>query len=235
MSRQSGVSLTEVLRLFERYLRYAGYLLGRVADRLQSQKKVSGVWLDVGAHLGELTFTFARRNPNLMVYAFEPNLSVALQRVGILANFVMIPMAVSESDGTADFYINAYDASSSLLHLDPVGVGKWVGGENLKEVEKVTVPTIRLDTFMNSAKIKQVDYLKIDAQGADLAVVKSAGDRITDIIKVKLEVTITPVQCYTGAATKDEIMDYMTSKGFKLTATERQTYDQEENLTFERI
>jgi FkbM family methyltransferase len=221
--------------MFERYIRYAGYLLGRVADKLQNQRRINGVWIDVGSHLGEFTFNPAQRNPSLMVYAFEPNLSVALQRVGTLPNFVMIPFAVAEQDGAADFYVNAYEASSSLLRLDPVGVKNWIGGEDLKETKKVTVPTIRLDTFMNAVKIKQVDYLKIDAQGADFAVVKSAGDRIRDIVKIKLEVTVTPVQCYEGASTKEEILAYLAENGFKLTETELQTYDQEENLTFERI
>lgn len=202
--------------------------------KLQTPPSPNGVWIDVGAHLGENSFLSAKRHSSLMVYAFEPNLKLAAQRMGLLANFVVIPMAVAETDGSSDFYLNSFDNSSSLLPLDSEGLRLWIGGELLSVQRKVTVPTIRLDTFMNGAGISRVEFLKIDTQGVDFEVVKSAGDRLADIERITLEVSITDVPLYAGACNKEEVVDYLTGHGFDLVDCEKQSYGQEENLTFTR-
>lgn len=221
-----------------RLARYAGLIFQAAANRLLSTEKprrIEGLWIDVGAHLGEYSIGPAKSNPSLLVYAFEPNLSLALRHSGILPNYIVIPMAVSEQDGCAEFFINRDDAASSLLPLDTEGVRRWHGGDRLMVERKVSVPTIRLDTFMRMADIQHVDFLKIDAQGADLSVVKSAGDRIKDIDKITLEVITTPFQLYVGNPTRAETVEYLDRQGFTLIDTDAdQSYGQAENLTFIR-
>jgi FkbM family methyltransferase len=192
------------------------------------------IWIDVGAHLGEKTFPFAEQNGALRVYAFEPNLRLAAQRLGRLPNFMVVPMAVSEQDGCADFYLNSFAAASSLLPLDSAGLVRWRGGEVLKVERKLVVPTIRLDTFLDLMEIPEVHFLKIDAQGADLAVVRSLGRRIKDVRKVSLEVQINPMSLYVGGSQKNEVEQYMGAAGFALETCEKQRYGQEENLTYLR-
>jgi FkbM family methyltransferase len=198
------------------------------------ESNVSKVWIDVGAHHGEKTLKFAQENPSLIVYAFEPNFEVAASLIGLLPNFVMIPSAVAEQDGCSDFYINTFRAASSLFPFNAERLQNWTGGEQLTIERKVSVPAIRLDTFMDLMRISHVDYLKIDAQGADFSVVKSAGTRLRDIRKITLEVAVTASQLYVGASTKEEIVKFMEKSGFVLVDTEAQSYDQEENLTFIR-
>jgi FkbM family methyltransferase len=194
----------------------------------------AAVWIDVGAHYGEKTFEPAERDPALRVYAFEPNLPVAARTIGRLPNYVVLPMAVAEEDGCADFHLNAFAAASSLLPFDPAGLKGWVGGDQLAVLRKVCVPTIRLDTFLNLMGIAEVDFLKIDAQGSDLAVIRSLGDRIADVRSLSLEVQINPVPLYAGGSDKQAVIDYLRRRGFALVSTERQSYDQEENLSFSR-
>ena len=83
------------MSLSTKFLRRLGKLCLSVGNRLLYYKGKQGVWVDVGAHLGQETFRFARENPALIVYAFEPNISVAVQRIGLLPNFVVIPMAIA--------------------------------------------------------------------------------------------------------------------------------------------
>jgi len=201
---------------------------------MQMTDPLAEIWIDVGAHLGEKTFTFAQENPALRVYAFEPNLQLAAQRLGRLPNFVVMPMAVSEQDGCADFYLNAFAAASSLLPFDSAGLIGWRGGEVLKVERKVVVPTIRLDTFLDLMGIADVHFLKIDAQGADLAVIRSLGGRIQQVRKISLEVQINPVPLYAGGSQKEEVQQYLDAAGFFLESCEKQSYEQEENLTYLR-
>ena len=155
--------------------------------------------------------------------------------MGRLRNFVVLPFAIAERDGTADFHINAYEASSSLLPADEGGVKRWITEQEFKVIGSVTVPTMRLDTFMDKAGLDSVDFLKVDAQGLDLEVVKSAGDRLRNVAKVQLEATMVPYRQYEGAPDKSAIVEYMESKGFRLTDEEIQTHGQEANLTFVRV
>ena len=198
-------------------------------------RKYRRIWIDVGAHEGELTFPFAAADRSLLVYAFEPNLHAASRIMGRLRNYVVLPIAVAERDGSAVLQRNAYEQSSSLLPADEAGVKSWITEQEFKVVGTVTVPTMRLDTFMNEAGIDRVDYLKIDAQGLDLEVVKSAGDRLRDVAKVQLEATTVDYRQYEGAPDKRVIIEYMGSRGFRLTEEEIQSHGQEANLTFLRV
>lgn len=192
-----------------------------------------GIWFDVGAYRCEHTYEYALFNPSLRVFAFEPNMHLAAKMFGALPNIIVVPMAVSESDGCAEFNITASPASSSLLPIDDDNARQWIGGGEIRVVNKTTVPTIRLDTFMNLAGIHAVDYLKIDAQGADLAVLKSSGNRLKDFRKIYLEVSVTPHPVYQGCASKKETVEFLGERGFELVAVETQSDGQEENLTFE--
>jgi FkbM family methyltransferase len=195
-------------------------------------RKYRRIWIDVGAHEGETTFPFAAADPSLLVYAFEPNLRAASRIMGRLRNYVVLPIAIAERDGSAELQLNAYEQSSSLLPADDAGVKSWITEAEFKVIGSVTVPTMRLDTFLNGAGIASVDFLKIDAQGLDLDVVKSAGDRLKDVAKVQLEATTVAYRQYVGAPGKSVIVDYMQSNGFRLAGEEIQTHGQEANLTF---
>ncbi|MBU6236932.1 MAG: FkbM family methyltransferase [Planctomycetes bacterium] len=191
-----------------------------------------GTWLDVGAHLGETSFAKAEANPNLRVIAFEPNIALASQTFQRLQNFQILPIAIGEQTGLTEFHLNAFSAASSILPMDESARQQWIGGEVLSRATQIMVPVMRLDDVMNWLGIQHVDFLKIDAQGGDFSVVKSLGDRIKDVRKIKLEVTTTVQQLYIGAAIKHEIIAYLASRGFALVSEQSQTHGQEENLLF---
>jgi FkbM family methyltransferase len=176
----------------------------------------------------------AAHRRSLLVYAFEPNPVAACALGGRLANYVVLPFAVAETDGSATFHVNSFSASSSLLKLDPDGVSRWEGGELLREKGAITVPTVRLDTFMEAASIGRVDLLKVDAQGADLQVLRSAGSRIDDVQQIVVEAPTVDFDLYVGGARKEEIIAYLTDRGFRLVGVQSQSLGQEENLLFER-
>lgn len=210
-------------------------MLAETFGRRARKRTYRRVWIDVGAHEGETTFPFAAQDPWLLVYAFEPNLRAASRIMARLRNYVVLPIAISERDGSAELQLNAYEQSSSLLPPDPDGVKAWITEQHFEVVDSVTVPTMRLDTFMNAVGLETIDYLKVDAQGLDLDVVKSAGDRLADVAKVQLEATTASYRQYEGAPDKSAILEYMESKGFRLSSEEIQSHGQEANLTFLRV
>ena len=218
-----------------RLLNWTGRALRKAGTELLRRVSLEEVWIDVGAHLGESTLHRASLNPGLRIFAFEPNLRAAARLMGQASNYIVIPMAVAEQDGQAEFHINRFAAASSLLPMSEESRRTWIGGEALAVESTTIVPTIRLDTFMRLAGIEKVDYLKIDAQGMDLAVLRSAGSRLEDVAKIMIEVDLTPSPLYVGAAAKLEAVCFLRQAGFELLQAEKQTYGQEENLTFVRV
>lgn len=214
----------------------------------------NSVIVDVGAD-GDDYYQTARLNPTLTVYAFEPHfrkwVNVTIERqLGVLPNYIMIPMAVAEMDGFAPFNLNGPgpgepggpgdSGASSLLPFAEEGFRCWEKTdpnyrEKVDTKMQVLVPTIRLDTFMKVMNLTKIDFLKVDAQGYDYYVVKSAGERLKDIKRVRLEVQITPVQLYAGAKDKAEIIAFMEENGFALVGAIEQNEGREENLHFERM
>jgi FkbM family methyltransferase len=214
--------------------RRVGRAIRAIGERIAMRSGMTGTWIDVGAHEGETTLYAALQNPRLKVYALEPNLTAAARLIGRAPNYFVVPMAVAETDGYATLNVNKFEAASSLLAMDETALGSWIGGKDLGVVSTVTVPAMRLDTFMSLTGIQKVDYLKIDTQGLDLVVVKSAGNRLRDIVKITLEVDVMPVRLYAGAPSKEEIIAFLDGSGFSLARVEPQNHGQEENLTFVR-
>jgi FkbM family methyltransferase len=207
------------------YLRRRGFGPTFVRDR------VDEIWIDVGAHLGQDTLDAAIKNPRLLVFAFEPNWALARQIMARAVNFVVLPMAVSDKDGTAEFFIRAEDTSSSLLPMEESGLEHWKDIDATVQSQAI-VPTIRLDTFLRVAGLRTVDYLKVDAEGLDLRVVESAAGRLKDIRKIKLEVDTNPHRLFQGAPGHDEVVSFFTANNFDLVKTEAQSGGRQENLTF---
>lgn len=189
------------------------------------------IWIDVGAHNGQSTLAAARANPDLIIYAFEP-IPVLAAKLSNLSpeNYLVQNLAVSDVNGAAEFYVHGASETSSLLPFNAGAKAAW--GANFGETKVITVPTIRLDAFMYKHQIAEVDYLKIDTQGHDLAVVRGLGERIKDVRDILLEVQLEPL--YIGASTKANVLAYMKSRGFWLVSVTPQTRGKEENLLFRR-
>jgi hypothetical protein len=97
------------------------------------------------------------------------------------------------------------------------------------------VPTVRLDTFLRLSGIPRVDFLKIDAQGHDLEVLKSLGDRIQDVVELKVEACAVSRSLYQQAHNQsEEITAFLQSRGFSLVESQPESLGQERNLVFRR-
>jgi FkbM family methyltransferase len=194
------------------------------------------IWIDVGAYHGEYTLKPALENQDLTVYAFEPGIEQAAALSGQAPNYIVMPFAVSDVDGLAKLHINNNGYQNSLLPFDGQAQPLWIPAIGaVRTLEIREVKTVRLDSFLNQSGIAQVEWLKVDTQGNDLAVLRGCGERIRDIGKVTVEVDVAAQRCYLGSAPKEEFLNFLSAAGFRLVTTQKQTSDLEENLTFERI
>lgn len=189
--------------------------------------------IDVGAHDGS-SFTLPySQNPNVVVYAIEPNPVLAEQlRSYKRSNIHVHCLALGEVEGFGSLYLNRNTQISSLLSANCQGIGQLA--EQLDTAQVINVPVQRLEKFLQSEGVGEVDLLKIAAQGFELQVLKGGGETLHSIRKIQLvEVQLQPLN--SESATREEIIEYLGDRGFELIRCLPQTNELEENLEFARF
>ena len=151
-------------------------------------------------------------------------------------NLHVFNFAISEKNKKeVPFYVSNDINCSSLLPFNQSNIKLWKpppGRGNFKTNREILVETKRLDTFMKEHGIKVVDFIKIDTQGHDLAVVKSLGNALERVKEICLEVQVVDFELYKGAATKDEVETFMGKNKFEAFVTRKWSRGQEENIWF---
>lgn len=196
------------------------------------------VIFDVGANDGR-TF-LAEAQGGCSVYLFEPTPFLTEGIKGWICDFPtmrLFEMAVSETDGETTFNIAGQCdwGCSSLLEFSEGLEETWPGRTDFKVTDRVTVKTTRLDTFLEThPEISSIDYLHVDTQGSDLAVLRSLGDKISMVREGVVEVPqSTDVMLYKGQHTKEDMIKFLNENDFEVFDVVSQM--NEENLKFRRI
>ncbi len=152
-----------------RYFRGNGAPTGR---RMLKQLRRMGVPVstvfDVGANIGEIALYFARQLPEARVFAFEPapeNLlafeaNLALQPAP-LPNLTLIREAVSDRRGEIEITTGGMALNSVLVEANLERIGRQ------GPIAVRRVPTDTLDGFCRRLEVDEIDFLKVDIEGAE--------------------------------------------------------------------
>jgi FkbM family methyltransferase len=151
-------------------------------------EKRNKLLIEVGAYDGTDSLCFYEQM--YKVYTFEPKTDLFLtlkEKTKELENYTVINKAVSLIDGEIDFNICKEGGASSILSFKPDEelINTW--GSNRQDIHysncTYKVKSTRLDTFIEENQLTEsvIDYLHIDAQGADLDVLKSMGVYINNV------------------------------------------------------
>lgn len=174
---------------------------------------------DVGANEGQSIHQFLNWNKEASVYAFEPTQKLfknLTSTFGPDPRVKLFQMALSDSKGEATFY--EYNKSVYNSLLTHAGANEL----DVKTSYPVTVQTG--DDICLSEKLESLDFLKIDAQGADLRVVNGFSKMIEkQAVKIiYLEANIETA--YEGQAGFIEILQALTQKNYKLSGIYEQSF-----------
>jgi FkbM family methyltransferase len=133
----------------------------------------NSVFFDVGAHLGEYALIAASIATQGKVFAFEPTPhTIRLLEENIALNptakkIKVIKQAVSNKVGTAQFVIEPESEVNHLPH-----------NQDTKQ-NTVKVKTTTLTAIASKYRCKKIDLVKIDVEGAELAVLEGAEKLLT--------------------------------------------------------
>jgi len=122
------------------------------------------ICLDIGANIGMYSLFMSKRSK--FVYAFEPqaqsvnrlNKSIADNHI---YNIKVIQKAVGDKSGTLSFHFVKEDSAKSYI-------------TSAADVYSCLVDVVSLDDYFNENLIEKLDYLKIDAEGAESAILQGA-------------------------------------------------------------
>ncbi len=169
--------------------------------------------IEVGACDGKDTLIYSEY---ANVWCFEPvptSITYLTEKFKDNLNVKIIGKAVSDFNGKALFNISKNNGdSSSLLELTDFTVLNGL----IKYESQITVDVTRMDTFIEENHIDTIDYFHCDAQGNDLKVLQSFGDKISIIKEGRVEVTLDQ-NLYTNSTNNiDSVSNFLKLNGFTI-------------------
>jgi FkbM family methyltransferase len=151
-------------------------------------------------------------------YGFEPEPGEAARLQeradGRWRDVKILPWAVGGTSGAATLHVPEGPEGASLLEHNPAMVERF-GYDNLHVTRKtITVETVTLDAIRASGQLGPVDYLKVDIEGAELDLLKSAGTILEECSALKIECSFVPQR--TGQPLIWDVVPFVLEAGFDL-------------------
>jgi len=214
--------------LYPIYLEYFNFLDHEPLTRsvIASLLKPGSVVIDVGANIGYYTLLAAGRvGPKGHVHAVEcsPD-TLALLRNNVkrnnLQNVDIYPVAASNVRGELTLNVSAIGLSLFELHSNWSKVARTGG--------TVTVPSMPVDELVHST----VDVVKIDAEGADLDVLKGMSRILSENKNISVIVEWAPPLIAESGKDPFELPRWLQEAGFKIVSVLEEPTNR--RLTFEQ-
>ncbi|EKD90129.1 MAG: methyltransferase FkbM [uncultured bacterium] len=159
-----------------------GIFNGWLCTKLKGLINKDSVIFDVGANAGLLSLPFAKKCVPLgKVYSFDPDEKVVSQlkkniKLNSFSNIIVEEMALQDNPATEKVTLNINRAvQDNGLRND--GLSTIVANLTYKISEKI-VNASTIDRYVKENKIKKIEFIKIDAEGADLKVLKGGRETI---------------------------------------------------------
>jgi FkbM family methyltransferase len=181
--------------------RYSPDLVATILDRLPR----NGVFFDVGANVGLVTFSVAARRPEAMIRAFEPlpeNVSRWERNWELNPSAVtsLEPLAVGSRSGTAELVLGT-DAGGGYLAHDP-------------EKPTITVQLVTLDDYSDQHGFERIDVMKLDVEGGEAQALRGArrlleGGRIETLL-----CEVNDLALERAGSSRQELLDLVSPYGY---------------------
>lgn len=181
-----------------------------LSAELLAKTLVSGMtFVDVGANVGFFSAIASRLvGENGRVFAIEANPKIlrTLQANVDEGNVTVINTAVGSRCGTTRFYVTDDTVNSGVAPSPFVKVS-----------DRITLPMATLDSLLDNGTfpVEGVNFIKVDVQGDEVAVLQGAKELVGRSRHLKLLVEWAPQWMETAGYKASELPDLLQAYGFK--------------------
>jgi len=198
---------------------YRGAFLRRgVAPAIEHEAVLGGLDFDfvadVGANRGQFSLVCRHVSPQARIVAFEPLPGPAAIYRALFGNDPRVRLhacALAPQRGEMTMHVSGREDSSSLLPISTLQSENFPGTES---VGIACVPVGPLSDFLKVDDLGERNLLKIDVQGFELEVLKSAVSLLPRFRWIYAECSSVPL--YEGQALADEVIQWLKLRQFDL-------------------
>jgi FkbM family methyltransferase len=162
-----------VMNYYDRSISGEDYFITKCLPQLVRTRPP--VFFDIGANRGEYAVLLARQFPDAKIFAFEPhprNFEVLAKSK--ISNLSLYPIALGSESGQTVLYDRSDEDGSTNASLHPEVITELHGQSTISH----TVDLETLDRFAASILVDFIDFLKIDVEGGELAILQGASNLI---------------------------------------------------------
>jgi FkbM family methyltransferase len=136
------------------------------------------------------------------------------RRHAALPDASFAPVALSDRAGAQTLHLTREPGASSLFEPDGDVLARRRGMKAMRPVGQVEVETETLAAWAERSGVERLDVIKLDVQGAELAVLRGAGALLDGVRALDLEIEFNPI--YRGQPLFHEIDGFLREQGFVL-------------------
>ena len=198
----------------------------RIADKMHSYRRkrllenADGI-LHIGGHFGQEAMKYASMKSKVVWIEAHPEFFQILKNeIKQYPDQVAINALLGETPKKTKFYVASNEgASSSIFDLSLAHGFENIG---LSMTTSVELEMRRLDDVIEPNIAQHLTHWVVDVQGAELSVLKGAGE----LIKVanSMEVEVSTREVYQGGVLFEELNAFLGSRGFKPVHNPRQNW-----------
>jgi FkbM family methyltransferase len=173
--------------------------------------------VDIGARGGAdeelLSIAWASR---VVCFEPDPSESAVLTAKGDRRwrSFTVLPFAIGGVAGRQQLYVPDDQRAASLLKHNPAMVARF-GRANLHETKStIAVETTTLNALHAAGQLAQIDYLKVDVEGAELDILRAGSDVLQECVALKVECSFLPQRIVQPLAW--DVMQHLDQAGFEV-------------------
>jgi len=175
--------------------------------------------LDIGAHHGFYTLLISRKvGESGSVIAFEPSPRERARlmrhlRLNSCKNVRVEALALGQTEGHAELHV-VQGRESGCNSLRPPQVSRH-GRLETAETKAVPVEVARLDDYIQQHDLARVDFVKMDVEGAELAVLKGATEFLGRQPRPVIFCEVQDMRTRAWGYPAREIVDFLRQRGFR--------------------
>lgn len=187
------------------------------------------VVIEAGAHKGKNTIEMSKLWPDAIIHAFEPTeiYDQLIKNTAEYSNISTYNIALDEiSTQKTMYYCTGKYTQLSSLHKP----AHYFTQNSKFKFNETIVNTITLDEWAEEYHIPKIDLLWLDAQGAELPILKGSSKILKNVKLLFLEANI--IERYENAALYEELKNWLLKNNFLELASDEEIINNRFNILF---